>query len=201
MTEVEHRFLHRISETGSQPPSNLEFRRTKLEKSVRVASQQPERVSHVLVVTCGSLLPPLPDQGGKGGSAEGQEGGDTPPTLDDSRKLLENNLFNKSLIIPEALHKRHQMSIGKNFAAFGERSKARETQKDSVPMWQRLKEVRVPLLMLYGSHDRGSAAKRAALLKEKEPSLRIEIIDGAAHLLMWDAKETFNQKAASFLSA
>jgi len=55
--------------------------------------------------------------------------------------------------------------------------------------------------MLYGSHDRGSAAKRAALLKEKEPSLRIEIIDRSAHLLMWDARETFDQKAASFLSA
>ena len=168
---------------------------------VKLGLEQPGRATRVLTVACGSLLPRLPDQSGAGAPAEGQEGGDAPPTMEDTKKLLENNLFNKSLITPEALEKRHRMSVGKNFEAFIERSKAREAQKDSVPMWQRLKELSVPLLMLYGKQDRGSAAKRAALLKEKEPGLRIEVIDGASHLLMWDAREIFNQKAASFLSS
>lgn len=166
---------------------------------VRVALEHPQRVNSLVVVASGSLLPPLPEQGGKVGGGEGQEGGDSPPTLEDARKLLEANLFNKSLITPEALEKRHRMSIGKNFESFVERSKVRETQKDAVPLWQRLKEVPVPLLLLYGSHDRGSAAKKCGLLKEKEPGLQIELIDNAGHLLMWDAEEIFNRKVLSFL--
>lgn len=167
---------------------------------VRVALENPQRVDRIVVVASGSLLPTLPDQGGKAGAGEGQEGGDRPPTPEDTRKLLEGNLFNKSLITPEVLEKRHRLSIGPNLQSFLERSKAREPQKDTVPLWQRLKEVPVPLLLLYGTHDRGSAAKRCALLKQKEPELRIELIENAAHLLMWDARETFNEKVVQFLS-
>ena len=165
---------------------------------VRVALEHPKRVNSVVVVASGSLLPPLPDQGGRAGGGEGQEGGDKPPTLEDTRKLLEGNLFNKSLITPEVLENRHRMSVGQNFESFVERSKVREPQRDTVPLWQRLKEVPVPLLLLYGAQDRGSAAKRCALLKEREPAIKIELIENASHLLMWDAKEIFNRKVIDF---
>jgi len=168
---------------------------------VRVALERPQRVNSVVVVASGSLLPPVPDQAGRTVTAEGQEGGNSPPTLDDTRKLLEGNLFNKSLITPAVLEKRHRMSTGKNFESFIERSKAREPQRDTVPLWQRLKEVSVPLFLLYGTHDRGAAAKRCALLKEKEPGLRTDLIENAGHLLMWDARETFNRKVLDFLTA
>ena len=167
---------------------------------VRVALENPQRVNRVVVVASGSLLPPLPEQSGKAGGAEGQEGGDSPPTLDDTRKILEANLFNKSLITPEVLEKRHRLSVEKNFENFVERSKVREPQKDPVPLWQRLKELPAPLFMLYGAQDRGSAAKKCALFKEKEPGLKIELIENAGHLLMWDAKEIFNRKVIDFLS-
>lgn len=169
--------------------------------AVRVALQQPGRLSHLMVVGSASVLPPLPGQSGAGGGGEGQEGSGAPPTLDDSRKLLENNLFNKALITPEVLKKRHEISLGKNFAAFIERSKARGPEKDSVPAWQRLKEIPVPLMLLYGSQDRGSAAKRCAILKELEPKLLIELIQNAAHLVMWEASEKFNEALLRFLAA
>ena len=168
---------------------------------VRLALDNRARVGKIVVVGSGSLLPPLPEQGGKGSAREGQEGGQASPTLEDTRKVLEDNLFNRSLITPEVLEKRHRMSLGKNFEAFVERSKVPETQKNNVPLWQRLKEVSVPLLMLYGVQDRGSAAKRCALLKEQEPGLRVELLENARHLVMWDAHEIFNQKVLGFLSA
>jgi pimeloyl-ACP methyl ester carboxylesterase len=167
--------------------------------AARVALDHPERVSHVVTVATGSLLPPLPDQGGRGGAREGEEGGETPPTLEDTKRLLESNLFNKSLITPDVLEKRHRMSVGKNFEAFRERSQARESQKDAVPLWQRLKEIRVPLLMLYGAQDRGSAAKRCTLFKQMEPTMDLQVIENGAHLLMWDAADTFHQKILEFL--
>ncbi len=167
---------------------------------LRLALEHPDRVIKVVTVGSGSLLPRLPDQGG-GGPAEGEEGTQTSPTPEDTRKLLAGNLFNKDLITPEVLEKRHQMSLGKNFDASLERLKARESQKGQVPLSQRLKEVSAPLLMLYGAQDRGSAAKRCALLKEKEPGIRVEVIDRAAHMLMWDAKKPFCEKVVTFLSA
>ena len=40
-----------------------------------------------------------------------------------------------------------------------------------------------------------------SLLKEKEPSIRLEVIDNVAHMIMWDAKESFCKKIYDFLSA
>ncbi len=167
--------------------------------AVRVALQHPaRRLSHLLLVGGGGVLPPLPGKSA-GGPAEGQEGTSNTPTLEDMRKIMDNNFFNKSLISTELLEQRLKMSLGKNFDAFSARSKAREPQGGGVPLYQRLKEISVPLLLLYGKQDRGSAARRCALLKEQEPSLRIELIDNAAHLVIWEAADKFNEVALRFL--
>jgi pimeloyl-ACP methyl ester carboxylesterase len=168
--------------------------------SVRVALEHPNRLSHLMVVGGGTVLPPLPNKGA-GGPAEGQEGTSAAPTLEDMRKILDTNFFNKSLITADVLQKRLEMSAGKNFEAFIQRSKTREPQSDSVPLYKRLKEISVPLLLLYGKQDRGSAAQRCALLKEQEPGLRIELIDNASHLVMWEAADKFNEIAIGFLKS
>jgi pimeloyl-ACP methyl ester carboxylesterase len=168
--------------------------------AVRVALQYPARVSHLMAVGGGTVLPPLPAKTA-GAPAEGQEGTSSAPTLDDMRKILETNFFNKALITPDVLQKRLEMSVGKNFEAFSERSKAREPQKDAVPLHQRLKDVTVPLLLLYGRQDRGSAAERCALLKEQQPELRIELVDNASHMVMWEAADKFNEVALAFLKS
>jgi pimeloyl-ACP methyl ester carboxylesterase len=114
---------------------------------------------------------------------------------------LDTNFFNKELITTELLQQRLEMSVGKNFEAFIQRSNAREPQGGGVPLYQRLKEISVPLLLLYGRQDRGSAAQRCALLKEQEPRLRIELIDNAAHLLIWEAADKFNEAVLRFLKS
>ncbi len=167
---------------------------------VQIALENANRLSKAVTVGTGSLLPPLPDQVGRGRERASDEGGESEPTLETTRKLLEENLYQKTLITPEVVEKRYQMSIGKNFKASIERSKAREPRKNEVPLWQRLKEVTVPLLMIYGAQDRGSAAKKCTSLMNSEPTLRIELIDNAAHMVMWDAKEIFHQKTLEFLS-
>lgn len=53
--------------------------------------------------------------------------------------------------------------------------------------------------MIYEAQDRGQAGKRAALFMKMEPSLRLEVIDEARHMVMWDAKELFAQKILDFL--
>jgi pimeloyl-ACP methyl ester carboxylesterase len=170
--------------------------------AVGLAFDHPARMAKVVVLATGSLLPPLAE-GGKSGAGEGEEGGSSEPTLEDSRKLLEQNLFNPSLITPEALGKRHRLSVGKNFQAFLERGKAPRGggDKEIVPIWERLAQLPVPLLMLYGKQDRGSAGARAAALKERFPTLNLHLLDNAKHLAQWDAAAEFERLSGKFLGS
>jgi pimeloyl-ACP methyl ester carboxylesterase len=54
--------------------------------------------------------------------------------------------------------------------------------------------------MLYGDHDRASAAKRAALLKEQQPAIDVRVVPDAAHMLMWDAPDVFLSTLLEFLA-
>ncbi len=168
--------------------------------AVRLALEHGERVPGVVVLATGSLLPPLPGRG-KPDAAEGEEGGAAEPTLEDTRRLLEESLFDRTLITPAALQTRHRMSTGKNFRAFLERRQARGgDKKESKPLWQRLAEVRPPLRLIYGREDRGHAAERAALAIELQPGLDLHLVDRCRHLVQWDAAEEFAALSGSFLA-
>ena len=171
--------------------------------AVSLALEHVERVPGVVVLGTGSLLPPLPGRG-KPDAAEGEDGGTAEPTLEDTRRLLEENLFDPGLITPAALRTRHRMSTGKNFRAFLERSRARgdrkESKRESKPLWQRLGEVQSPLRLIYGRQDRGHAAERAALAIELHPGLDLHLVDRCKHLIQWDAAEEFAALSGSFLA-
>ncbi len=178
--------------------------------AVSIALKNPDRVSHVIVLGTGSLLPPLEAQGTKVGGREGaaqarleermvkQE-----PTLADTRALLEANLFHHDLITEEELALRHQNSIGPCFEQFVRRHAAAGEEgggKAAVPLWQRLVELKPPLLLIYGRNDRARAEERAKLLKERYPQLDLHFADGCKHLVPWDAAELFHRLAVPFLT-
>jgi pimeloyl-ACP methyl ester carboxylesterase len=169
--------------------------------AVGLAFEHPDRISKVMILGTGSLLPPLPQGQKAQGTREGEEGTAKEPTLEESRALLEHNLFNHSLITPEILEQRQRMSVGKNFQAFLERGKTAQSggAKDAKPIWQRLIELPCPLLMIFGKNDRSNAYERAALLKETYPQLNIHIVDRCKHLVQWDVAEQFHKLAAEFL--
>lgn len=168
--------------------------------ALELALRHPGRVAKAVVVGTGSLLPPLGDKAER----EGEEGGSAEPTLAESRAVLEENLFHKELATPQAVALRHRMSLGKNFSAFlarkaASRDKAGKEAKGGEPAWQRVAQCPVPLLMLYGEHDRGAAAKRAALAKEMNPGLDLRVLPRCAHLVQWDAAQAFEEIAGRFL--
>jgi 2-hydroxy-6-oxonona-2,4-dienedioate hydrolase len=178
---------------------------------VSTALAHPERVSHVIILGTGSLLPPLETAAGKVG-ARGEAAQARleermvrqEPTLEDTRALLEANLFHHELITPQELELRHQNSIGPCFEQFVKRhAEAQEgggKNKDTVPLWQRLTELKMPLLLIYGRQDRARAAERATLLKERYPQLDLHFAEGCKHLVPWDAAELFHQLAVPFLT-
>jgi pimeloyl-ACP methyl ester carboxylesterase len=161
------------------------------------------------VLGTGSLLPPLEAGGTKVGGREGaaqarleermvrQE-----PTLDDTRALLEANLFNHDLITDEELQLRHQSSVGPCFEQFVRRHAAggEGGGKQAVPLWQRLVELKMPLLLIYGRNDRARAEERAKALKERYPQLNLHFAEGCKHLVPWDAADLFHRLAIPFLT-
>jgi 2-hydroxy-6-oxonona-2,4-dienedioate hydrolase len=180
---------------------------------VSMALEHPERVSHVIILGTGSLLPPLETAAGKVG-ARGEAAQTRleermvrqEPTLEDTRALLAANLFHHELITPEELELRHQNSIGRCFEQFVLRhAEAQEgggagKSKDAVPLWQRLAELKMPLLLIYGREDRARAAERAALLHERYPQLDLHFAEGCKHLVPWDAADLFHRLAVPFLT-
>ena len=173
--------------------------------AVQLALKEPARYSHIIVLGTGSLLPPLDGAGDNEGAAQQRlerRMAAEEPTLEDTRKLLEANLFHHELITPEELALRHARSVGQNFAAFVARNKAAEeapAKEPKTPMWQRLTELQVPLLLIFGREDRARAAERAKLLKEKVPALDLHIVNGCKHLVPWDAADEFIRLAVPFL--
>jgi pimeloyl-ACP methyl ester carboxylesterase len=178
--------------------------------AVGVALEQAARVSHLIILGTGSLLPPLEAGGTKVGGREGavqarleermvkQE-----PTLEDTRALLEANLFHRELITDDELQLRHQNSVGTCFVEFVRRHGATSEGgggKQSVPLWQRYDELKMPQLLIYGREDRGRAAERVELLKQRYPKLNLHIAEGCKHLVPWDAADMFHKLAVPFLT-
>ena len=167
--------------------------------AVDLAFEAPQRFAKVVVLGTGSLLPPLP--GNSESAADGEEGATSEPTLDESRRLLESNLYHRHLATEDAVALRHRMSLGKNFEAFTARRSARgaKADKGGEAPWQRLARCPAPLLLLYGEDDRGEAARRATLARELSPHLDLRLLPRCAHLVQWDAADAFAELAGRFL--
>jgi 2-hydroxy-6-oxonona-2,4-dienedioate hydrolase len=176
-----------------------------------IALEHPERVSHLIVLGTGSLLPPLDTGGAKvGGREEAAQARleermvRKEPTIEDTRALLEANLFHHDLITEEELALRHQNSVGACFEQFVRRHDAEGGGggggKQSVPPWQRYDELKMPLLLIYGRNDRARAAERVELLRQRYPKLDLHVADGCKHLVPWDAADMFHTLAVPFLT-
>jgi pimeloyl-ACP methyl ester carboxylesterase len=180
--------------------------------AVSAGLDQPERVSHIMILGTGSLLPPLESSGTKVGGNEAaaqarledrmvkQE-----PSLSDTRALLEANLFHQELITDGELALRHQNSVGDAFKYFAARHAAAKGDsenkaKTGTPLWQRMAELKMPLLLIFGKQDRARAAERAALLHEKYPQLNLHMAEGCKHLVPWDAADLFHKLAVPFIT-
>lgn len=173
----------------------------------QLALETPERYSHLVILGTGSLLPPLEEKK-QGLDAAAQQRLERrmaakEPTVEDTRKLLEANLFHHELITDAELALRHSRSIGKAFEAFVARSEQEENApvktKTGPEQWERVGELKVPALLIYGREDRANAFERATMWKQKYPALDLHIVNGCKHLVPWDAAEEVMRLAIPFM--
>jgi pimeloyl-ACP methyl ester carboxylesterase len=143
------------------------------------------------------MLPPL-ENGPAGGPAAGENVFDREPTRDDVRAVLESQLYHHALITPELIETRYQVSLGHSRARPAQPAAAAGEKR--TPLWQRLDELTIPLLMMYGKDDRGSVPERAALLRQRYPHIDLRLVDDCKHLVQLDAETEFIDTAGTFFA-
>jgi len=164
--------------------------------AVGAALDHPERCERLVVLGTGSLLPPLP------GAAAGKEPAaeESAPSIADTRALLEANLYDHAQITPALLADYHRRCIGRHVTNAAKRARAGGSgSRAGAPLWQRLGELAMPALFLYGRNDRGQPAERVALAQERFPSIDFDLLDRCHHILQWDRAEEFQRLTLDFL--
>ncbi len=174
--------------------------------AVQLALQEPNRYSHLVVLGTGTLLPPLP-QDVEGRYAQvaqrvDQQMAVAAPSPEDTKKLMQADLFHTELVTPEELALRHSRSVGRAFEVFTARATAPEGGGDGGALiWQRMLDLKIPLLLIYGRNDRAHAGDRAELFKKMHPDLNLHLVDHCKHMVPWDAADEVMRLAVPFLKS
>ena len=66
---------------------------------------------------------------------------------------------------------------------------------------ERLTELKMPLLMIFGREDRAHAGERAELLKKQQPQINLHIVNGCKHMVHWDAFDDLMRLGVPFLKS
>lgn len=160
---------------------------------IQLALDHPDRVSRVMILGTGSLLPPLE---GVAPNAPDPDGEPTPKLV---RSILETQLYHHELITPELVETRYQRALGHNPRAVQPPVPGGGTAMP--PLWQRLDEISMPLMLIYGANDRGSVPERAHMLAERYPQITVWVVPYCKHLVQLDAAEEFIAAAKDFFRA
>lgn len=179
-------------------------------QAVQLAGKEPQRYSSLTVLGTGGLLPPLPeDVEGRYNQVAARvdrQMAQTAPTLEDTKKAMQADLFHTELATPEEVALRNSRSVGKAFEAFTKRAQSEEGAGGSgatpaVPQWKRMLDLKVPFLLIYGREDRAHAGERAELFKKMHPDLNLHIMNGCKHMVPWDAEQEVYRLAIPFIKA
>jgi len=177
-------------------------------QALSLALKEPQRYSHLVVLGTGGLIPPLPeDVEGRYNQVAARvdrQMAETEPTLADTKKLMQADLFHTELVTDEELALRHSRSIGKAFQTFTARARSEEGAggtgaQQAVPQWKRVLELKIPVLLIYGREDRAHAGERAELFKKTNPELNLHIVNGCKHMVPWDAEQEVYRLAIPFI--
>lgn len=119
------------------------------------------------------------------------------PSLENCRALTMQTLLNPERVTEELVRERYEMSIGKNFEA----NQRRRGTPAPRPVYEDLKNLEMPVLILWGAQDSGAALERSLLLLRAIPGAELHIFDRSGHWVQWDQADRFNTLVRDFLRA
>ena len=162
----------------------------------RLGLEQPG-VEKMVLVSSGTLAP----RGGAESEAMSREHSERlaayEPSLENMRAMSLQTLFDSSRVTEEFVRVRYEASTGRNYEA----NKLRRGTPTPRPVFEELKNLQVPTLLMWGAHDSGVALERSLLLFNAIPGAELHIFERAAHWVQWDQAERFNTIVRDFLNA
>jgi len=163
----------------------------------RQALEDP-RVEKLVLVSSGTLAP-------RGTSARSEEMSREhserlaayTPSLENMRALSMQTMYRPEVVTEEFVRLRYEMSTGKN----AESQTKRQGTPAPRPVYGDLKNLKIPVLLMWGAHDSGVSLDRSLSLLESIPGAELHIFDNAAHWVQWDQADRFNTIVRDFLKA
>lgn len=108
------------------------------------------------------------------------------PSLENARAILEAIVFDRSTVSDELVRDFYEMSTGENSKAERERRLAAKPR----PIFEDLKALQTPTLILWGRDDTPNAMARAASLFEVVPNAELVVLHRAGH---WPQRDRFSR--------
>jgi len=164
--------------------------------AARLALEDP-RVGKFVTTTSGTLAPKGSAESAALGQKHSEELREYVPSLENMRKLTLGTLHRKELVTEELVRARYDMSIGKNQEA----AERRRGVKPPRQLFDELRRLEKPALLLWGAQDRGVSVERGLLLFQLIPNAEFHLFDQCAHWVQWDQAERFNRLVSDFLLA
>ena len=163
--------------------------------AARLALEDP-RVGKFVTTTSGTLAPKGSAESAALGQKHSEELREYVPSLENMRALTLGTLHKKALVTDALVKARYEMSIGKNHEA----AERRRGVKPPRPLFDELRRLNKPTLLLWGAQDRGVSVERGILLSQLIPGAEFHLFDQCAHWVQWDQAERFNRLVSDFLA-
>ena len=174
----------RYSMWGMSDGSNL---------ACRIALEDP-RVERMVLMASGSLSPRATGVADDVLRQQAAERASYIPSLENARAYLHGALMNQAAVTDELVQELDAMSSGKNQEAFQRRQELPATP----PIYDELKRLTVPTLLLWGRNDSGGAI-RGMLLFQKIPGAELHIFDNCGHWVNVDQTARVNTIVRDFV--
>ena len=143
----------------------------------------PQHAETLVLVGTGARLRVLPE------ILEGIQG-----KFEDTVRLINEYAFSRTTPADLIQQSIEFMSKTKRDVLYGDFAAC-----DRFDIMDRVRDIQAPTLVVCGSDDLLTPPKYAHYLAEKIPGARLEIIDGAGHMVMIEKPHEFNSRVMEFL--
>jgi 4,5:9,10-diseco-3-hydroxy-5,9,17-trioxoandrosta-1(10),2-diene-4-oate hydrolase len=173
---------------------------------IELALARPDLLLSATTVGTGRVLPgyEIPTSPPRASAPEG-----TPrpapkePTFDDVKKNLLRDVFDEATLTDERINQVLRNSTGANFAKLLARRGRRgdDGASESVPLWQRMNDSKVPLMAVFGDGDKNNARELVPRMPAETPNVVVHLIPDCRHLVQWDAPDSLTDYLVQFISS
>jgi pimeloyl-ACP methyl ester carboxylesterase len=170
---------------------------------VRLGLEHPELVQSVVIAGTGPLMPVNLALAAALRRDLASEEELSEPTIEETRSSFLPDVHNPEVLTPDRLANLNGFSSGKNLEAARQRRAAdagnREADRGDIPLWQRLDELQMLVLAIFGEGDKNLAATRLPMMAEKYPEIETHLLAECRHTLQWDQPLIVAELMAEFV--